>query len=53
MTSLAYGKCISCRKGNSPLTESEVAELLLQTPEWKLTEADRIQRLLRLFKFKN
>lgn len=51
--SLSTGNCIPCRKGDPPLSESEVAELLLQVPAWELAEVDGIPRLRRVFKFKN
>lgn len=53
MTDLASGKCVPCRKGELPLTDTEIAELLPQIPAWDLIEADGIPRLQRAFKFKN
>ena len=51
--SLAVGKCIPCRKGDPALSDAEVAELLLQVPEWELAVVDGIPRLQRIFKFRN
>ena len=51
--SLAAGKCIPCRKGDSALTDAGVAELLPQVPEWELVEVEGIKRLQRTFKLKN
>ncbi len=53
MTDLASGKCIPCRKGDPALANTEIAGLLPQIPEWELIETDGIQRLQRVFKFKN
>lgn len=50
---LAFGKCIACRKGDSALTDSEIAQLLPQIPEWELVTQDGILRLQRVFKLKN
>lgn len=50
---LAQLKCVACRGGDPSLTESEIAELLPQVPEWTLVERDDIPRLQRVFKFKN
>ncbi|MBL8061496.1 MAG: 4a-hydroxytetrahydrobiopterin dehydratase [Anaerolineales bacterium] len=51
--SLSAGKCIPCRKGDPALSAGEVAELLLQIPEWELVAVDEISRLQRVFKLKN
>lgn len=50
---LASGKCIACRKGDLALTDSEIAELHSQIPEWEIIEIDGIKRLQRIFKMKN
>jgi 4a-hydroxytetrahydrobiopterin dehydratase len=50
---LASGKCIACRKGDPALTDSEIAELHLQIPEWEIVEQDGVLRLQRVFKLKN
>jgi 4a-hydroxytetrahydrobiopterin dehydratase len=51
--SLVEGKCIPCRKGDLPLNDAEVTELLLQIPKWELLEVDGIKRLQRIFKLKD
>lgn len=53
MTDLASQKCIPCRGGDPSLTESEIAELLPQIPEWQTVTQDSIPRLQRVFKFKD
>ncbi|MBL8092376.1 MAG: 4a-hydroxytetrahydrobiopterin dehydratase, partial [Anaerolineales bacterium] len=50
---LASGKCIACRKGDPALTDSEIAELHPQIPEWEIVEQDGVLRLQRVFKLKN
>jgi len=50
---LATGKCIPCRGGEPSLTEVEIADLHLHIPQWQLKEVEGIQRLERVFKFKN
>jgi len=44
-------KCVACRRDAPTVTETEVAELQPQIPEWKLAEADGIKRLSRSFPF--
>jgi len=46
-------KCVPPRRGGSPLTEGEVAELHLQVPEWRIVEREKVKRLERAFRFKN
>jgi len=53
MTSLAERKCVPCRGGLPPLTETEMAGLLPQVPEWQVVEVEGILRLERAFKFKD
>jgi 4a-hydroxytetrahydrobiopterin dehydratase len=53
MPELASEKCIPCRGGIPPLTESETAELLPQIPAWETVERNGIPLLQRSFKFKN
>lgn len=53
MINLAAGKCIPCRGGELALTAAESADLQLHVPQWQLKEVDGIQRLERVFKFKN
>lgn len=53
MTELAQLKCIACRGGDPMLTDVENAELNPQVPEWQIVEVDGINRLQRIFKFKD
>jgi 4a-hydroxytetrahydrobiopterin dehydratase len=53
MTDLSQQKCVACRGGDPALTETEIAELQPQIPEWQVKEVDGMKRLERVFKFKN
>jgi Pterin-4a-carbinolamine dehydratase len=53
MINLASGKCVACRAGEPTLTDDEIAQLQPQLPDWQVKEVDGIQRLERIFKFKN
>jgi len=53
MTKLAAGKCVPCRGGELPLTETEIAGLLPLVPQWQLVTRDGVSRLERVFKLKN
>ena len=53
MRSLAEMQCTPCRGGVPTLSEIEVRELLPLVSGWDVTEADGIQRLARVFEFKN
>ncbi|MFQ5940912.1 MAG: 4a-hydroxytetrahydrobiopterin dehydratase [Nitrososphaerales archaeon] len=46
-------KCVACRKGEPTVTDTEIAELHPQVPEWQIVEKDGIKRLERPFKFEN
>jgi 4a-hydroxytetrahydrobiopterin dehydratase len=46
-------KCVACRGGEPTLSESQVAELQPQVPDWQVREIDGMKRLERVFKFKN
>ena len=50
---LANEKCIACRGDEPTLTPGEVYQLQPQVPEWQIREVDEMQRLERVFKFKN
>ena len=45
--------CTACRKGEPTVTETEVAELGAQVPEWQIIEIDGIKQLERVFTFAN
>ena len=53
MTELTQLKCVACRGGEPTLTDSEIAELHPQISEWQVKDVDGIERLERVFKFKN
>lgn len=53
MINLAAGKCVACRAGEPTVTDSEIAMLQPQIPEWQVKEVDGVKRLERVFKFKN
>ena len=51
MSDLAQRTCQPCRKGDAPLTEAEILELLNSLPDWHLKERESIKRLERSFQF--
>jgi 4a-hydroxytetrahydrobiopterin dehydratase len=53
MTNLSSFKCVACRSGEPTLTDSEIAHLHPQVPEWQVKEVDGVKRLERVFKLKN
>ena len=53
MRDLARMDCVPCRGGVPNLSEIEVRELQPLVPEWRVTEAEGVQHLERVFKFKN
>ncbi len=53
MPTLTNEKCTACKSGAPLVTEAEIRELKLQIPDWKLVERDDIQRLERVFNFKD
>lgn len=53
MTELHQMKCVACRAGEPTLTSGEIYQLQPQVPEWQVKEVDGMQRLERVFKFKN
>lgn len=46
-------KCVSCRSGDPPLTDDEIAKFRSQVPDWRVKEANGVKRLERVFKLKN
>lgn len=46
-------KCIVPRAGTTKASPEEIAEYQTQVPEWEIIEEDGIERLQRVFKFKN
>lgn len=53
MSALLQMECVACRGGEPIVTEAEIAEYRPQVIDWQLIERDGIQRLERVFKFKN
>lgn len=53
MTELSQQKCEACRSGDPKLTDTEIAELQPQVPEWEVVEVDGVSRLQRVFKLKD
>ncbi len=53
METLANLKCEAVRRGDAPLTSSEIAELQPQVAAWEIVEVEGIKRLRREFAFKD
>ena len=53
MDTLTQMKCVACRKGESTVTDAEIAELHPQVADWQIVEREGIKRLERVFKFEN
>jgi 4a-hydroxytetrahydrobiopterin dehydratase len=53
MSELSEMKCTACRGGEPTLTETEIAELLPQVPEWQVVQREGIEHLERKFEFRN
>ena len=53
MEELKQLNCVPCRGEEPPLTGEQIAALKPNVPDWQVIEVDGIQRLQRLFKFKN
>ncbi len=53
MSELSQLKCTSLRGGEPALARGEVYRLQPQVPEWQIKEVDGMQRLERVFKFKD
>lgn len=53
MSELSRLKCVACRGDDPKLTEAEITDLLQQVSEWQLIEVDGIQRIERVFTWKN
>jgi 4a-hydroxytetrahydrobiopterin dehydratase len=50
---LVEEKCEACRAGAPRVTAEEAAELAREIPEWETAEVDGIERLRRVFRFKD
>ena len=53
MAELVQEKCVPCRAGAPGVTESQMTELSLQVPQWRLVPLDEIKRLERVYRFPN
>ena len=53
MSILLNERCIACRSDAPRVTEAEIRELKPQVPDWGLVERETIQRLERVFRFRN
>jgi 4a-hydroxytetrahydrobiopterin dehydratase len=53
MTDLHEMKRVACRTGKPTVTDSEIYILHPQIPEWQVKDVDRVNRLERVFIFKN
>lgn len=53
MNDLNQRRCEACRVDSPRVTQTQIAELSPQIPEWDLIEVDGVQRLTRTYKFKN
>ena len=53
MINLAAGKCVACRAGEPPLTDTVIEDLLLHVHGWQVKEVDGMKRLEKVFKFRN
>ncbi len=53
MSELSQLKCVSLRGGEPALSSGEIYHLQPQIPEWQVKEVNGMQRLERVFKFKD
>ncbi len=53
MAKLIQEKCVACRRDAPKLSDSEIAHLKPETPEWQVLTEEDIPRLNRVFNFKN
>ena len=53
MVDLAQQNCVACRSGDPSLPQREIYRLQQLTPRWQVKEVDRVQRLERIFRFKD
>ena len=52
MTDLVRERCVACRRDSPRVTDSEVALLHPQVPEWELIQRGGVGRLRRRFRFR-
>lgn len=53
MKELIISKCIPCAEGAPLLTQEQLEDLKPQIPDWKVIEAKGVNKLRKVFKFKN
>ncbi len=53
MSELIREKCTACRRDSPQVTETDIAELKPQLPQWTLAEHEGVKRLQRAFRFRN
>lgn len=53
MTDLSEMKCVACRGTEPTLSDIQILKFQLDVPEWKVKKVDSMNRLERVFKFKN
>ena len=53
MSELSQIGCTACRGDEPALTNAETAKLLPRVPEWQAVQREGIQRLERVFRFRN
>ncbi|HEU0294762.1 MAG TPA: 4a-hydroxytetrahydrobiopterin dehydratase [Anaerolineales bacterium] len=53
MTDLHQMKCVACQAGEPTVSQGEMYMMHPQIPDWMVKEVDGMQRLERVFKFKN
>jgi 4a-hydroxytetrahydrobiopterin dehydratase len=53
MSTLTKEKCTACRRDSPRVSESEIQELKPLVPDWTLVERESIQRLERVFRFRD
>ena len=51
MSSLGTAHCVACRPDAPRLSDTEVAALASEVPDWCVVERDGIRRLQRVFQF--
>ncbi|HJN86132.1 MAG: 4a-hydroxytetrahydrobiopterin dehydratase [Dehalococcoidia bacterium] len=51
MTRLSAEKCAVCRRDSPPVTETEIAQLHPEAPEWQIISEDGVKKLRRVFRF--
>lgn len=53
MAELTRQRCTACRADAPRVTEAEIAELMPQIPDWRITEEEGIPRLVKIFAFRD